>query len=830
MFVIVSFIVSASRFLFLLELFLLTVSGSVLSAQIVVKEVLRFESPEENILQADRFRPYEKGFDMRDGVFVCDNGEDAEARRGVAQGVVLNQETPMPVFAEAWSKAENVGASPDSDYSLYLDIQYADGTFLWGQNAPFSTGTGEWERRNVVVIPEKPIQSLTFYALFRGKTGKASFRDLSLSTLSAGTGAVLFDGVPILKPEGAGKNPAARFQIRDVASNSDFVALDWSNFDVRSEIRTAPLGEPLHSGTEWTVRLKSETDEDRCLTLIHAVKIDLKDVRFCEMRRDVPVSEQRNREHLAPTSQYSLNNVGSNGRLSKFPISAVVGTKTDVPDASVGRCVGIDLAHPAFFRTGYNEATGELFVAVDLALTKEKPEATLRFVEFDFTPEQGLRGAWSVYQGLFSDFFRCRTPEQGVWMPFAKISGVRDFEDFGFRFKEGDNETAWDDEHGILTFRYTEPMTWWMALPDGTPRTYDAALKHAEKLAGDGNEWARALFVCGMCDADGRFAHRMLDTPWCNGAVWSFCDLPGIENGGFALKWNAEIAKKLYRTKKEDDSTEHDGLDGEYVDSSEGYVTAVLDCSRDHFSATKTPLVFSRDEFRPAIFRGLLAYEYVRALSEDVHGRGGLMMANSTPHALCWLAPYLDVMGTETNWNHDERWSPTSDEELLWRRFLIGPKPYCFLMNTRFEHWTFEMTEKFMKRSLAYGMFPGFFSADASTGHYFSRPELYDRDRPLFKKYVPICREVAQAGWQAVTRAVSSHEKVYVERFGEDPRKAFYTVLNDSGEERTVSIRFESENLPDRWTDRVESKTFEMKDNSITLTILPENVVVLVPN
>ena len=38
-----------------------------------------------------------------------------------------------------------------------------------------------------------------------------------------------------------------------------------------------------------------------------------------------------------------------------------------------------------------------------------------------------------------------------------------------------------------------------------------------------------------------------------------------------------------------------------------------------------------------------------------------------------------------------------------------------------------------MKRSLAYGMFPGYFSADASTGHYFKRPELYNRDRPLFK-------------------------------------------------------------------------------------------------
>jgi len=38
-------------------------------------------------------------------------------------------------------------------------------------------------------------------------------------------------------------------------------------------------------------------------------------------------------------------------------------------------------------------------------------------------------------------------------------------EDFGFRFKEGNDETGWDDQHNILTFRYTEPMTWWMGCP-----------------------------------------------------------------------------------------------------------------------------------------------------------------------------------------------------------------------------------------------------------------------------------------------------------------------------------------------------------------------------
>ena len=71
-------------------------------------------------------------------------------------------------------------------------------------------------------------------------------------------------------------------------------------------------------------------------------------------------------------------------------------------------------------------------------------------------------------------------------------------------------------------------------------------------------------------------------------------------------------------------------------------------------------------------------------IARDMHGMGKLTMANGTPTRLCWLAPWLDVMGTETDWNPRGKWQPMTDEELLYRRVLCGPKPYCFLMNTTF--------------------------------------------------------------------------------------------------------------------------------------------------
>ena len=55
-----------------------------------------------------------------------------------------------------------------------------------------------------------------------------------------------------------------------------------------------------------------------------------------------------------------------------------------------------------------------------------------------------------------------------------------------------------------------------------------------------------------------------------------------------------------------------------------------------------------------------------------------------------------------------------------------------------------ELVERYMKRALAYGMFPGFFSHNASEGHYFTRPSLYNRDRALLKKLGLNAREMGK--------------------------------------------------------------------------------------
>ena len=254
-------------------------------------------------------------------------------------------------------------------------------------------------------------------------------------------------------------------------------------------------------------------------------------------------------------------------------------------------------------------------------------------------------------------------------------------------------------------------------------------------------------------------------------------------------------------------------------------MTDELDFRRDHFAAAETPLVFSQDTHRPAIFRGLIAFEYVRGIAADVHGMGKLMMANSTPDRLCWLAPWLDVMGTETDWNGQGKWRPMSDDDLFYRRALCKGKPYCFLMNTDFDNFPQALVEKYMKRSLAYGFFPGFFSHNAAEGHYFTRPELYDRDRPLFRKYMPLCKLVAEAGWEPITLARSSDEQVHLERFGDGPAR-YLTVFNDSNRRRTATITLEHD-APSTSRELVSGRELAWNNRSLTLSLDGEDLAIL---
>lgn len=598
---------------------------------------------------------------------------------------------------------------------------------------------------------------------------------------------------------------APRFYIRDMVAGSDPVSVEVGkkdgDFALSFKEKRAKDGSFLDA-----LVIESLKPCDRCITLVAALPVpSAMDVSFVALDEEVPVGDE-------PVS-WALPCEAGAGTLSRIPIQGV-------GNAEEEWWIGIDPAYPAVYRTYYDPSSRELCIAFDLGFVPENRKWELRFCHFIQAAGSGMRPAWKRYAGLYPEAFEVRAPFAGLWMHNAPISGVARYEDFSFAFKTGNFEIDWDDAHNMISFRYTEPMTWWMPmarpdLPEGTDTSMttsdegvtseaggesqyilELGAAEAARLAAEGNAAAKTWQKSVMYDAEQRPIGKYIDAPWGAGIVWSMAELPGLGREGdtstsFWYKWDMIYSNDLFPI-KEKAAVRVPGIwvDGEYTDSSEGYVTADLDFRRDHLAAAAVPLTFSLEKKCPAIFKGLVSFEYVRGIARDTHAAGRLMMANATPYRFSWLAPMLDIMGTETDWRWTGDWHPLEIFELRYRRMMCYGKPFCLIQNTDFSQFTHEMTEKYIMRCMAFGIMPGFFSQDAYTGHYFENPALYERDRDLFRKYMPACRMLAEAGWEPVTGVKVSDPRLLVERFG-DPSKGgpyYVSVYNPTSETITVDF------------------------------------------
>jgi hypothetical protein len=776
--------------------------------------------------QAGAWRAYEQGYSAapgagRDGggAIRCRNA-DAAGRRGAAQSIVLDQRVARPVRASGWSRAVNVRGRRGGDYSIYVDLIYRDGTPLWGQVAPFSTGTHDWERQEVLILPAQPVERLSVYALFRNMEGEVWFDDLGVEELDVGR-AGQFDRLPVQlagSPPGApgptqsisagelaleyaaGGGPIASlrlggeetgapgapsgFLVRDVAAGSDVFSFkngECPELDLSLE---AALRE-RDGCVEVSGRVTDRAGRDRAVTLYFALPVEATGWWWHD--------DGRRRRRIEPAGEFSRTtnvHTGAHGGMSPYPLGCVCGPEH-------GLALALDMGLPSQYRIAYNGPARVLYIAYDFGLTAETERfpsaAPFRFVIYRFDPEWGFRAAVKRLYELFPDYFACRSRRQGIWMPFTDVSTVEGWQDFGFRYHEGINNVPFDDGAGILSFRYTEPSTWWVAMDPSVPRTHEGVMSVLREAAASENAWRRrhaeAVRVSGSHDANGRPQYLIRDAPWTDGAVFSLNPSPFLPGPSEArMYWNDEVKRRLYGPGAEGEQ------DGEYLDSLEGYVTADENFRREHFRHATVPLTFCTASKRPCIHKAFSQFEFTRWIARDVHSMGRLTFANGVPSRFTFLCPWLDIMGCEMDWLDGEgNWRPPADAILSLKRTMCYRKPYLILMNTRFDELPPDLVEKYFQRCLFYGIWPSMFSRNASDDPYWQNPDWYNRDRHLFKRYIPLVRRVAEAGWEPVPYAHTGDEAVYVERFGPDEDGGVYlTLLNDSDVERQTVLTVEA--------------------------------------
>ncbi len=125
-------------------------------------------------------------------------------------------------------------------------------------------------------------------------------------------------------------------------------------------------------------------------------------------------------------------------------------------------------------------------------------------------------------------------------------------------------------------------------------------------------------------------------------------------------------------------------------------------------------------------------------------------------------------------------------------------RPYLLLNNVDFRAFDLDMMSSYFRRSLFYGLHPSCFDSSTydaeqdkwTTLRYWHEPDLYNRDRDLFVRFIPIIRQVAGAGWQVLTEARCEDGDIWLERFGDAATGNLHiTVLNTTESQPTGMAR-----------------------------------------
>ena len=718
---------------------------------------------------------------------------DAQYPRTVSVG----RNGPEPMVVTIAGTAEK--PIPYGVGSTTLRLNYVDGNFGWGYRTSMDFSKGGRQEAKLTVLSSKQLNNV--YAYYTAPEG-VKLEPPKFEFFHPG-GNAIFDGVPVAASKKLAK---ASFLVRDVKAESGYARI--AGGETVKGLAFRQSSENRDGARFFNGRIEDVSGRDRAVTLVYAVPLPAKGriTWWDDPRRSRETDSSKPLEYDNTWGEQC-----GRGPHSRWPIGAVTVDGRGV-------AVGIDPKKPAYYRIALNPKLRILYIAYDLGLASpERNHADVSLCVFGFKAEEGFRGAFEKYRTLYPDSFVDRVKRHGSWVPFKALSKIPggNVDDFHIRFNEYMWDTEFDDEHQILSLRYKEPCTWWMKLKgkSGGLPSYAECLAFAEEELKrglpDAQAWATSVFK----DRFGRPAGMILDKPWCFGIAWSMNAAPGIkgEMTEYKLKQSETDFQNNYG------SNEYPkGRDGEYVDSVELACTVAADYDRGHFAAMKAPLTFSLDEYRPVVFKGLSVWDYCQDLSRRLKERNRMIFANATPNHWSYLTPLMDAVGIEIGWNDGGKWRPDPPEQLLLWRAIAGDKSYCFLM-TNDAKFTREMTEAFMKMSLAYGLFPGF-----QCNYFFDGGDRHNRDRDLWKKYMPLIRRISESGWRPVNRLASCEGKgVVIEQFG----KNYLTLYNHGREAADVKLSFKVPAASVR--ELVKGVNVAVKDGCSELTLGPDDVMLL---
>jgi len=441
----------------------------------------------------------------------------------------------------------------------------------------------------------------------------------------------------------------------------------------------------------------------------------------------------------------------------------------------VGIALAVPLDQPRLFRTAYDSSQQRLEIVYDFALsglTRAPYEASFEFDLYACDPQWGMRSALQRYYALYPEMFRVYVPVQGQWMAFNRLSEIDNANEFLFGLQEGAPEPEYDDKIGVLSATYYTHAGMGANLPPPYDPEKDPLPPYEELVKAVDKAFERITGQAGLYEQvgtrkpDGKLAVEK----------WSvYSHLIAQFNLDPDLPWGKFLLEGTLKTTQSVKERTGGNLDGFYYDG----LTHGLNYCREHFKTADAPLLWDPVHKQAFLYNFFSSIEFARATAELLRPRGQITMMNGGLSESFYVVPWLDILGAETGLI-----IPRAGFNFV--RASLYHKPFLTLLKGNYEQKIGRAEiELFMKRCLAYGVFPGFFDWPPSGlgpgGRYWDHARYYERDRDLHRKYQPLCQALALAGWEPVTHARSSEPNVYVERFGSRDI-IWLTLLNEQAQ------------------------------------------------
>jgi hypothetical protein len=587
------------------------------------------------------------------------------------------------------------------------------------------------------------------------------------------------------KPWRLAKPAASGLLFRDVAAGGQFVAAGGAITPTAGGLKQAGTNAPLRLDFAATYRARpgaievkgfvhDRSAQDRAITVRFALPVAAAGGTWWQ--------DLLNHETIANGVYANLHNtgVGATGNTSAFPWGAISSAAGEL-------CLGVPMDRFVVHRIAYDGQAESFALDFDFGpspLTKAFPSrADFSFVIYAADPRWGFRSATSAYYALFPDAFRRRAAKEGLWMPFADIARVQDPEDFNFAFQEGASNIAWDEVHGIYSFRYISPHWAWLWMPERqdkpTPEFVQQRLAADLKSDNPATRQAAELIVsCAARNAQGEYQYSIGQAHWAphqTGYLGWYAMYPANADPDLAQLGKGPTTGSQTMASVERDVATYAKpgafLDGFYFD---GVDERPLDnYATEQFPFAEAPLTFGTDTRRPILCGAFSSYKFLRRVAEKMWASKRLTMANGIPSQFPFSLYYLDAGGSEQEPSIES--APVDLSYLTYARALMHHKPLLLLykprLDERFDRDLSPYLVDYMNACLPYAAEPSLFMIFSNTDpsfyyNFWERPDWYNRYRSIFVDYAPLVKRLALAGWEPVTNARASVPGIVVERFG----------------------------------------------------------------